>query len=45
MIVMEWPAFNIPQVDVGQDTARHERDVWIATWRPGRAGAMRLNGT
>jgi len=27
MIVMEWPAFNIPQVQVGHDQRRHERDV------------------
>ncbi len=36
--VMEWPAFNIPQVDVGDDRTRHERDVWncyLATRRGG----------
>lgn len=36
--VMEWPAFNIPQVDVGEDRRRHERDVWnsyLATRRGG----------
>jgi hypothetical protein len=36
--VMEWPAFNIPQVDVGDDATRHERDVWncyLATRRGG----------
>lgn len=36
--VMEWPAFNIPQVDVGDDRQRHERDVWncyLATRRGG----------
>lgn len=40
MVVMEWPAFNIPQVQVGDDTRRHERDVWncyLATRRGGHA--------
>jgi hypothetical protein len=38
MVVMEWPAFNIPQVPVGNDRRRHERDVWnvyLATRRGG----------
>jgi hypothetical protein len=38
MVVMEWPAFNIPQVDASQDKRRHERDVWncyLATRRGG----------
>jgi hypothetical protein len=38
MSVMEWPAFNIPQVQVGDDRRRHERDVWncyLATRRGG----------
>lgn len=38
MVVMEWPSFNIPQVDVGNDHKRHERDVWncyLATRRGG----------
>ena len=38
MVVMEWPAFNIPQVEVGDDQRRHERDVWnlyLATRRGG----------
>jgi hypothetical protein len=38
MVVMEWPAFNIPQVDASQDGQRHERDVWncyLATRRGG----------
>lgn len=37
-VVMEWPAFNIPQVEVGDDQSRHERDVWncyLATRRGG----------
>lgn len=36
--VMEWPAFNIPQVDVGTDRSRHDRDTWnvyLATRRGG----------
>ena len=40
MVVMEWPAFNIPQVEVGNDRQRHERDVWncyLATRRGGHA--------
>ncbi len=40
MVVMEWPAFNIPQVDVGNDRRRHERDTWncyLATRRGGHA--------
>lgn len=38
MAVMEWPAFNIPQVDASGDPRRHERDVWncyLATRRGG----------
>ncbi len=38
MVVMEWPAFNIPQVDASQDKRRHERDIWnvyLATRRGG----------
>jgi len=38
MVVMEWPAFNIPQVDSSRDKRRHERDVWnvyLATRRGG----------
>lgn len=40
MVVMEWPTFNIPQVEVGDDRRRHERDVWncyLATRRGGHA--------
>ena len=46
MIVMEWPAFNIPQVPVGDDTRRHERDVWncyLATRRGGHAAPWDLS--
>lgn len=28
MVVMDYPAFEIPQVEVGDDHSRHERDVW-----------------
>lgn len=38
MVVMEWPASNIPQVDASADRGRHERDVWncyLATRRGG----------
>ncbi len=40
MVVMEWPAYNIPQVEVGNDRRRHERDVWncyLSTRRGGHA--------
>jgi hypothetical protein len=46
LAVMEWPAFNIPQVEVGGDTSRHERDVWncyLATRRGGHASPWDLS--
>jgi hypothetical protein len=46
MVVMEWPAFNIPQVDASQDRRRHERDVWniyLATRRGGHASDWDLS--
>ncbi|MEZ6045996.1 MAG: hypothetical protein R3C11_10540 [Planctomycetaceae bacterium] len=38
--MMEWPSFNIPQTYVGDETRRHERDVWsvyLGTRRGGHA--------
>jgi hypothetical protein len=46
LVVMEWPAFNIPQVEVGDDRRRHERDVWnlyLATRRGGHASDWDLS--
>ncbi len=46
MVVMEWPAFNIPQVAVGDDRRRHERDVWncyLATRRGGHESPWDLS--
>lgn len=46
MVVMEWPAFNIPQVDASQEKKRHERDIWnvyLATRRGGHASDWDLS--
>ncbi|MCA9039627.1 MAG: hypothetical protein KDA65_04690 [Planctomycetaceae bacterium] len=45
-VVMEWPAFNIPQAPVGNDIRRHERDVWnlyLATRRGGHESPWDLS--
>lgn len=46
MVVMEWPAFNIPQAPVGKDQSRHERDIWncyLATRRGGHEAEWDLS--
>lgn len=46
MVVMEWPAFEVKPGQVGNDTSRHERDVWncyLATRRGGHESPWDLS--